>query len=342
MRNVLHFIAMAILTVLVTLGVYYGLTNLGLMPIEASAQSKEIDWLFDIEVWLTAFFFALIMVPMIYSIVVFRRRKGEKGDGEHIEGHTGLEITWMVIPLIIVVWLGIIGADNLRAVRAVDPNAFEIKVVASQWHWQFEYPHGVISDVLYLPVDKQVVLKMESRDVLHSFWVPEFRIKQDVVPGLIEDYRVTPNLVGNYKVRCSELCGTKHSQMEQAVVVQSEADYKKWLDAQTTLALVAQATSDADPNPSAPRGEILYKQVGCSGCHSLDGVKGIGPTWKDLFGSQVPITGGTVVTANDDYLYESIKFPPKKIVEGFKPGMPDFGLTDKKIRDLIAFIKTVK
>jgi cytochrome c oxidase subunit 2 len=342
MRNVLHFVVMAILTLLVTLGVYYGLTNLGLMPIEASAQSIPIDWLFNIEVWLTAFFFALIMVPLLYSLVVFRRRKGEKGDGEHIEGHTGLEITWMVIPLIIVIWLGIVGADNLRAVRAVDPDAFEIKVTASQWHWQFEYPHGVLSDVLHLPANKQVVLKMQSRDVLHSFWVPEFRVKQDVVPGLITDYRVTPNRIGNYKVRCAELCGTKHSVMEQAVIVESEADYKKWLDGETSKAIIAEQTAIADPNPSASRGEKLYSQIGCIGCHSLDGAKGIGPTWKGLFDSEVGLSDGSVVHADEAYLTESIKFPLKKIVEGFKPGMPDFGLSDKQIGDLVAFIKTVK
>ncbi len=247
-----------------------------------------------------------------------------------------------MIPLIVVVWLGIVGADNLREVRAVDPQAFEIRVIASQWHWQFIYPNNVLSDTLYLPVDKQVVLKMESRDVIHSFWVPEFRIKQDVVPGLIEDYRVTPNLIGNYKVRCSELCGTRHSQMEQPVVVESEADYNKWLDGQTKAALIAQATDDADPNPSPARGQKLYSQIGCSGCHSLDGAKGIGPTWKGVYGSQVPLSDGSVVTADDAYIRESIKFPLKKIVEGFKPGMPDFGLTDKQINDLLAFIKTVK
>ena len=342
MRNLVHYIAMTILTVLVAVGVYMGLTGLDLMPIEASKQSIPIDWLFDLEVKLTAIFFAIIMVPMLYSLVVFRRRKGETGDGEHIEGHTGLEITWLVIPLIIVVWLGIVGADNLREVRAVDPQAFEVRVIASQWHWQFEYPHGVLSDTLYLPVDKQVVLKMESRDVLHSFWVPEFRIKQDVVPGLVEDYRVTPNLIGNFKVRCSELCGTKHSVMEQPVVVESEADYNKWLDEQTKAAVIAQKTEEADPNPSPVRGQKLYAQIGCIGCHSLDGAKGIGPTWKGVYGSQVPLSDGSVVTADDDYIRESIKFPLKKIVEGFKPGMPDFGLTDKQINDLLAFIKTIK
>jgi cytochrome c oxidase subunit 2 len=275
---------------------------------------------------------------------VFHRKKGETGDGEHMEGNTTLEISWIVIPLIIVIWLGIIGAGNLRDIRAVDPQAIEINVIAQQWAWQFNYPQGFTSDKLYLPVNQQVVLKMQSRDVLHSFWVPEFRIKQDVVPGRIEDYRVTPNLIGNYKVRCAELCGTNHSGMEKEVIVLSQADYKKWLDDRTAIAIIAKKTEDADPNPSAARGETLYNTNGCKACHSLDGSKGIGPTWKGLFGSQVPLAEppGLVVTADDAYLFESIKFPSKKIVDGFRPGMPDFGLTDKKIRDLVAFIKTVK
>jgi cytochrome c oxidase subunit 2 len=342
MRNALHYIIITILTLIVTVLSYMWLTSLGLMPIEASTQAGPIDWLFDLEVKLTAFFFALIMVPMLYSLFVFRRRKGEKGDGAHIEGHTGLEITWLVIPLIIVVWLGVIGADNLRAVRAVDPQAIEIKVIASQWNWQFEYPHGVVSEVLHLPVGKQVVLKMESRDVLHSFWVPEFRIKQDVVPGMILDYRVTPSKVGSYKVRCAELCGKLHTTMEKEVLVETEEEYNTWLDGLTVAAISAQETAIADPNPNAGRGEVLYSQKGCKGCHSIDGSHGTGPTWKHLYGEQVPLNNGTSVLADDDYLFESIKSPNNKIVAGFQPGMPDFGLTDKQINDLIAFIKTVK
>jgi cytochrome c oxidase subunit 2 len=342
MRNALHIIVNLILVILVTLGVYFGLTNLGLMPVEASVQAKPIDWLFDIEVWLTAFFFAVIMVPMLYSLFVFRQKKGETAEGSHIEGNTTLELTWLIIPFIIVVWLGIVGADNLRQVRAVDPQAIEIRVIASQWNWQFEYPHGVQSPILRLPVNKQVVLKMESIDVIHSFWVPEFRIKQDIVPGMITDYRVTPSLIGNYKVRCAELCGTKHEEMERDVIVLSEEDYQAWLDGETAAAISAQATADADPNPSPSRGEKLYTQIGCSGCHSLTGAEGLGPTWKHLFGEEVRLTDGSVVIADDAYLTESIKFPQNKIVANFKPGMPDFKLTDKQIADLVAFIKTIK
>lgn len=344
MRNALHYVIVAVLVGLVSVGVYVGLTSIGLMPVEASAQAVPIDWLFDLEMKLIAFFFALIMVPMLYSLFVFHRRKGETGDGVHMEGNTKLEITWTVVPLIIVIWLGIIGADNLRQVRAVDPQAVEIDVVAMQWSWEFDYPHGVVSKTLYLPVDKQVLLRMQSRDVIHSFWVPEFRLKQDVVPGRIEEYRVTPDLVGSYKVRCAELCGVSHSIMEAPVVVLSQADYDKWLADETAKAISAQATADADPNPSAARGAALYEQKGCKSCHSLDGSKGTGPTWQGLFGSQVKLSDGSVVTADFAYLQESIEKPSAKIVDGFLPRMPPegFGLTDKQVADLIKFIESLK
>jgi cytochrome c oxidase subunit II len=138
MRNVFHYVVMMVLIAVVAVLVYMGLNSLGLMPVEASAQSVSIDWLFDLEIKLIAFFFALIMVPMVYSLIVFRRKKGETGDGEHIEENAGLEITWTVIPLVIVIALGVVGADNLRKIQVVDPQAIETKVIASQWNWHFE------------------------------------------------------------------------------------------------------------------------------------------------------------------------------------------------------------
>jgi len=281
------------------------------------------------------------MVPLVYSLVVFRRKDGDETDAEHIEGHTGLEITWTAIPLVIVIALGIIGADNLRQIRAVDPQAIEVKVIAFQWGWRFEYPQGFSSKDLYLPVNQQVVLKMESQDVIHSFWVPEFRVSQDIVPGSIEDYRITPNLIGNYKVRCNELCGTSHSYMESGVLVVSQADYKTWVDQQTIAAKAAALASAGKPD--ATRGQQLYQDSGCKACHSLDGSKGIGPTWKGVFGSQVKLTTGNSVLADEAYLTESIKNPSAKIVDGFSNAMPNFGyLTDGQVADLVEFIKTLK
>lgn len=343
MRNKLHYVILAALVAVGTVLTYFGLRVIGPLPIQASAQSIPIDWLLDLEMMLTGFFFSIIMAPLIYSLIVFRRRKGETGDGVHFEGHTGLEITWIIVPLIVVVWLGIIGADNLRTVRAIDPDAVEVKVIAFQWEWLFVYPQGFTSEKLYLPVDKQAILKMESRDVLHSFWVPEFRLKQDIVPGRVTDYRITPNLIGLYKIRCAELCGAAHTTMQEDVIVLSQEEYAEWLADNTAAAISARATEDADPNPNAGRGEVLYTVQGCKACHSIDGTKGIGPTWKGVADSQVRLADGTTVLADQAFLEESIREPNAKIVAGYKENaMPDFGLTENQIRDLVAFIQTLK
>jgi cytochrome c oxidase subunit 2 len=342
MQNSRHFVIIAVLIGVVTVLSYLGLNSIGLMPVEASAQSVPIDWLFNLEIKLIAFFFALIMVPLLYSLFVFRRKDGDDSDAEHIEGNTALEITWTAIPLVIVIALGIIGADNLRQVRAVDPQAMGVNVVAFQWGWRFEYPEGFTSNKLYLPANKQVLLKMQSLDVIHSFWVPEFRIKQDVVPGRIEEYRITPIRIGEYKVRCAEICGTSHAYMESPVVVVSQANYDTWLAEQVAAAQAAALASAGKPD--ATRGEKLYQESGCKACHSIDGVKGVGPTWKGLFESHVKLADGSSVVADDAYLAESIKLPGAKTVEGFPANaMPAFGyLTDGQVADLVAFIKILK
>jgi cytochrome c oxidase subunit 2 len=342
MRNIRHFVIIGVLIIPVAILTYLGLDALGLMPVAASAQSIPIDWLFDLEIKMIAFFFALIMVPLVYSLVIFRRKDGDETDAEHIEGNTGLEITWTAIPLVIVIALGIIGADNLRQVRVVDPQAIEVKVVAFQWGWRFEYPQGFVSNQLYLPVDQQVVLKMESQDVLHSFWVPEFRIKQDIVPGRVEDYRITPNRIGEYKVRCAEICGASHAYMESPVVIVSQADYDKWVADKTVVAQAEALASAGKPDPA--RGEKLYQESGCKACHSLDGAKGVGPTWKGVAGSERKLADGSTVAADQAYLTESIKVPGAKTVEGYPANaMPNFGyLTDGQVADLVAFIETLK
>ncbi len=342
MQNLRHYITMAVLIAAVAVLTYLGLDALGLMPVAAAEQAAPIDWLFDLQVKAISFFFALIIVPMFYSLIVFRRKPGETGDGEHIEGNTPLEITWTFIPLVIVVALGLVGADNLAQIKRVDPQALEIRVVGFQWGWRFEYPDGFVSNTLYLPVNKQVVLKMESQDVLHSFWVPEFRVKHDVVPGRVEDYRITPTLIGDYKVRCAEICGTSHAYMESPIKVVSQADYDKWVSEQAAIAAAEAAASAGKPD--AKRGEKLYNESGCKACHSLDGAKGVGPTWKGLFGHEVELADGSTITADEAYLTESIKEPAAKTVAGYPSNaMPSFAyLTDGQVADLVEFIKTLK
>jgi len=332
-----HFVVVGILVIVVAVLTYVGLNAVGLMPVEASAQSVSIDWLWNWEIVAISFLFSLIVVPMAYSLIVFRRRKGETGDGEHIEGNSTLEIAWTIIPLFIVLIFAYMGAYSLGEIRRIDPNALVIKVKAQQFVWTFEYPeYGIISKELHLPVNRQVVLKMESADVIHSFWVPEFRVKQDVVPGRVTEYRITPTLIGNYKVRCSELCGASHAYMEGPVIVNSQADYTAWISDQSAIAAEAAKTPEG-------QGKLLTVRNGCIGCHSVDGTKMTGPTWFQLYGSKVELADGTTVIADDAYITESILNSKAKEVAGFSPTvMPPYALTDEEISNIIAYFKTLK
>jgi|KBSSwiStaDraftv2_1062776.scaffolds.fasta_scaffold13543_6 cytochrome c oxidase subunit 2 len=335
-----HFVIVGILIIIASVLIYIGLDSAGLMPVEASAQATDIDWMWNLELIAMSFLFALIVVPLVYSLVVFRRRKGDTTDAEHMEGNTRLEIAWTIIPLFGVVAFAYLGAVNLAETRRVDPDAMIVKVRGIQWSWSFEYPAvngiSVISDELHLPKGRQVLLRMTSSDVIHSFWVPEFRVKQDLVPGRITELRITPIRDGNYKVRCAELCGTSHAYMEKPVVVSSQADFDTWMEEQTKLAEQAAATPEG-------HGQLLVSANGCAACHSINGASGIGPTWFGLFGSQVKLTDGSVVTADEAYITESIKAPQAKIVAGFETQlMPNYGFPDEDIADIVAYIKTIK
>lgn len=332
-----HFVIVFILVIVMTVLTYFGLTGLHLLPVAASAQAETIDWLFDLDVKAISFLFALIVVPMFYSLVVFRRKKGETGEGKHFEGNTPLEITWTIIPLFVVMTFAYLGSYSLGETRRVDPEAMIINVTAQQFAWTFEYPdYGIVTKELYLPSNKQVLLKLQSKDVIHSFWVPEFRIKQDVVPGRITEYRITPVEEGFYRVRCAELCGTSHSYMLANVEVVPQVRFESWVKAEQEKALAAAETPEA-------RGQTLVAQNGCAGCHTVDGSPLVGPTWLGLYGSQAHLTDGSTVTVDDAYIKESILNPSAKIVAGFEATqMPAFEFTDEQIADIIAYLKTLK
>jgi cytochrome c oxidase subunit 2 len=333
-----HFVVVGILVILMSVLTYVGLESAGLMPVEASAQSVTIDRMWNQDIMAMSFLFALIVVPMFYSLIVFRQKKGDTTDAQHIEGNTNLEITWTILPLFAVVAFAYLGGNSLAQTLRTDPNAMVIKVTARQWSWSFEYPeYGVFSTELHVPVGKQVHLEMTSTDVIHSFWVPEFRLKQDLVPGRVTELRITPTLVGNWKVRCAEICGASHYAMETPVIAMSQGDFDAWMVEQVKLAAQAAATPEG-------RGEALVRNSVCSACHLINGVGGsIGPAWNGLFGHQVELSDGSVVTADEAYLAESIKAPQAKIVAGYETQlMPNYGFTDEQIADIVAYIKTLK
>lgn len=338
-RNTMrHIIVAGLLVIILTVVTILLLTNIRLLPEAASLQAIPIDKLFRLDFIAIAVLFSLIVGLMVYSIVVFRRRKNDMSDGPHIEGNIRLEVVWTLIPLGFVLFLAYYGSAALGETQAADPKPLRVDVVGSQWSWRFEYPdYGIISTELILPVDKQALLSLSSTDVIHSFWVPEFRVKQDALPGdgFERELRVTPDLIGNYKVRCAELCGRLHYDMLAAVNVVSQDDFDAWVISQT------EPLSD-DP---VERGEMFAQQFGCIACHSLDGTQLVGPTWKGVFGSQEQLDDGTSVLVDRDYLFKSIREPGLQIVAGYQDLMPANiaeGMTDEQIEDVIAFIESLR
>jgi cytochrome c oxidase subunit 2 len=230
-----HIIIAAVLVAIVTALVTFGLQNAQLLLPVASEQGVLVDALFGLHVRVIAFLFSLIVVFTLYSVVVFRRKAGDTGDAAHIHGNATLEIVWTVIPLIMVLYFGFLGARQLGQISAAEPDELVVEVTSQQFAWRFDYPGYSVpsSPELYLPRGRQVLLRLKAVDVIHSFWVPEFRVKQDAVPGMTTTLRIKPTQVGEYKVRCAELCGTGHYAMETPVKVVEPADFEAWVASQT-------------------------------------------------------------------------------------------------------------
>ncbi len=354
-----HLIIVAALVILTTLVLQFLVFGpMFRLPTQASAEGILIDRMFQGHFWMISFLFALIMVIMIYAIVVFRRRAGDEEEGPHIHGNTALEIIWTIVPTIAVIGFGVWGTVTLAQLLEAKPNEMVVEVTGKQWQWSFTYPEqDVKAPQLVLPVNQPVVLHMESQDVLHSFWVPEFRVKQDLVPGRTTTLRFTPTLPGDYKVLCAEICGLEHTGMVADVHVVSAAEFASWVEERSV------AIQYADLTPEQ-RGEFWYGPegdggFGCNSCHSLDGVAGAGPSWLGLWLRQEQLTDGSTITADEAYIRNSILNPNDQIVVGFNADvMPQNyeelfaarqaeilasdGIEIDIIADIIAYIQTLE
>jgi cytochrome c oxidase subunit 2 len=337
MRSLKHGFGAAVFIVVLAALAWYVLDVRFLLPLQAAEQAKSIDWLFNFQFKLMAVMFGLIGGLLLYSVVFFRRKKGDETDGPHITGNTPLEIAWTAIPFAMVIGLALLGAQNLSQTQRIDPRALEVKVTGMQWAWKFEYPaYGIVTNELILPVNQQVVFKLTANDVIHSFWVPEWRVKQDAVPGKQETLRVTPDKTGEFQLVCAEICGAQHANMVSVVKVISQDDFKAWV--------AQQMTGETAANP-ADRGAQAFKTNGCAACHSLDGSKLVGPTFQGLYGREETLDDGSKIMVDDAYLLESIRQPAKKVVQGYPAVMQPFGadvISDETVADIIEYIKTLK
>ncbi len=308
----------------------------------ASSISDKVDAVFLFISALTIAFLVFITFLMIYFAVRYRRTRNAQG--QDIHDNPLLESLWTGIPLVLFLAMFYYGWTNYRYLREVPRDAMVIQVTARQWAWSFTYPNGRQTSELFVPKDRPIRLDLKSLDVLHGFYVPAFRIKSDVVPGKANYTWFSATQFGDFDIECTMMCGVNHSYMLSKVHVIPEAAFSSWYFGDSNEPpVLADVETNGVPDPS--RGEHAFKLKGCVSCHTTDGSKLIGPTWKGLFGSQVTVlTDGreATITADEDYLRRSIRHPPKEVVKGFNPQMPKADLKDGDVADLIAYIKSLQ
>jgi cytochrome c oxidase subunit 2 len=303
------------------------------LPEAASTLADQTDALLLFWLGVSLFFAVLIAGLIVVFMVRYRRRPG----GDHApdaHGSLMLEATWTAIPFVIAMILFFWGASLYAKIRLVPADAMQIDVVGKQWMWKLQHMEGRREiDELHVPVGRPVKLVMTSEDVIHSFYVPAFRVKQDVVPGRYSSIWFEATKPGTYHLFCAEYCGTLHSGMIGRVVVMEPAAFEGWL---------AGETPGSGNLPVAAAGEALFRAQGCGTCHRPDG-SGQGPPLAGVFGKTVALdTGGTVV-ADETYLRESIMNPTAKVVAGYKPLMPTYQglLSEEDVMRLVAYVKTL-
>jgi len=304
------------------------LNSFPLWPQQASTMARNVDALYIFLLIVCGMMTLLIFICLAYFAARFRHRPGVRA--EQIEGSTPLEITWSTIPFVVFMVIFAWGAVVYFKERTPPSDSAEIYVVAKQWMWKAEHAEGQREiNELHIPVGRDVKLIMTSQDVIHSFFVPAFRLKQDVLPGryTVEWFRATKP--GVYHLFCAEYCGTQHSGMVGDIVVQEPAQYEAWMNGGSS-------------GPLSATGERIFAELGCVTCHRTD-TQGRGPNLQGVFGRPVQLEDGRTVTADENYLRECILDPGAKRVKGFQPIMPTFqGLvTEEQVNALVAYIKSI-
>jgi cytochrome c oxidase subunit 2 len=300
------------------------------LPDPASEQMKRIEDVYWFATIICIGIFALVMSVLIYSVMTFRAAPEDESDGPSIHGHTGLEIVWTVVPAILVIAIGVVSAVVLSQNGDAGKNPMTVKVFAQQFSWRFEYPDskGIKSYELVIPVNRNITFKLQSADVIHSFWIPAMGQKQDLVPGIDTSIVITPTRTGHFPLVCAELCGLGHATMRSPVTVVSQADFDKWVAEQQ-----GSGSKGAD-------GAAVFSSAGCGGCHAFKPANTNGAIGPDLDN-----VAADAKKAGEDpaaYVKESIVDPNKVIASGYaKDVMPgDFGksLSPKEIDALVKYL----
>jgi cytochrome c oxidase subunit 2 len=301
-----------------------------LFPEQASSVASRVDAFYFFLIAVTVFFSVLIFTVLATFAVRYRRRSREERP-DPIHGSLALELTWTLIPAVLVAVMFFWSADIFFVLRRPPRDAMEIKVVGKRWMWKLQHLNGQREiNELHVPVGVPVKLTMTSEDVIHGFFIPAFRVKMDVIPGRYTSLWFKATKPGRYHLFCAEYCGTKHSGMTGWVVVMEPAEFQAWLSGAAGVSLAA-------------AGQKLFQDLGCVTCHQADST-GRGPTIQGLMGRPVRLTGGESVVADEAYIRESIVTPTAKIVDGYQPIMPTYqGLVSEEgLMQLIAYVESLK
>lgn len=306
------------------------------MPAQGQPLAAHVDQLFYFIYYLCVFFFTVIVATMVYFVVKYRRKSPNQRTSP-VKGSHKLELIWSVIPAVLLIVIFAWGFRDWMRLIVPPANAMEIRVTAKKWAWDFAYPRDGISGAnLVVPANTAIKLVMSSQDVIHSFYIPDMRIKRDVLPNRYTVTWFEAGEPGEHLIFCTEYCGTSHSEMISRVRVLPENEYREWVANGGDLGGAGV--------PLAELGKLVYEQKGCASCHTIDGSPKVGPTFKGLYGATREMENGQSVTADDNYIRESIMAPAAKVLKGYAPVMPSFQgqLNDKQTDALIEYIKTLK
>jgi cytochrome c oxidase subunit II len=301
--------------------------------VAGSSEADDVDLLTDVMIALSAFVYSIVLVMLGYSVWRYRAKPGDESDGEPIHGNTKLEVTWTLIPTVIVLFCAAYSWFILDKIEAREADRLQVDVTAQQFAWRFEYPEeGVASTELHVPIDRQAEFSLKALDVVHSFWVPEWRVKKDAVPGQPTSLVATPDREGEYELICTELCGVGHSTMRAPVIVESEQEFASWVEKQGGEG--AAGGGAAGGGALAAEGQQIFDDQGCNGCHTLEaaGATGtIGPSLDEVLPQRSP-----------DEIRSSILDPDAELSPGFGRGiMPqDFGdaLSPQQLDTLVRYL----
>jgi cytochrome c oxidase subunit 2 len=319
------------------------------LPEQGSAYAQQVDRLHYFVITMTMLGFAGVAAALIWFIIRYRRRQ-EGESTPHVEPRTLHEVVFVAGPLALFLLWFAIGYPLFVRLQTPPKEAMDVYVMGKKWMWKFSYaggPNG--ADTLHVPAGRPVRLLITSRDVIHSFYLPAFRLKADAVPGRYTQTWFQADTPGRYEIFCAEFCGVGHSAMLGELVVMAPEKFDEWLgEARRSQAVAAaQDSVQQDPNPVATlteQGRKLSVEYGCFKCHSVDGTRHIGPSWLDLYRRREPLEDGSVAVADEGYLTESMMDPRAKVVRGFQPVMPTYQgrIPGPEIAAIVEFIKSLR